>query len=442
MLPFEGSIFYYMSAHLPNSQYPRIVIIGAGFAGLRLAKKLANKPFQIVLIDRNNFHQFQPLFYQVATAGLAPSAISFPIRKVFHSANNVIFRLASVEYIDTNKKTIQTSVGEIAFDKLVIAVGADTNYFNNSQIEQHALPMKSVQESLQMRNRILECMEAALISESEEDREAYMTIVVVGGGPTGTEVSGALSEMKRYVLPKDYPELDFSKMAIHLLEASGKLLNGMSSKSSEAAERFLSDMGVKVNSSALVESFDGKTVTMKDGKQLKTHTLIWAAGIKGNPVKGIQPDNILPNGRVKTNLFNEVIGHPDIYAIGDIAFIEDPSLERGHPQVAQVAIQQADNLANNLIRLEKNQSTRPFRYKDLGSMATIGRNKAVVDLPFWHFQGFFAWAVWLFVHLMSILGVKNRLFIFLEWMWNYFTFDQSLRLVIKQKPNKNRAPES
>ena len=326
MLPFEGSIFYYMSAHLPNSQYPRIVIIGAGFAGLRLAKKLANKPFQIVLIDRNNFHQFQPLFYQVATAGLAPSAISFPIRKVFHSANNVIFRLASVEYIDTNKKTIQTSVGEIAFDKLVIAVGADTNYFNNSQIEQHALPMKSVQESLQMRNRILECMEAALISESEEDREAYMTIVVVGGGPTGTEVSGALSEMKRYVLPKDYPELDFSKMAIHLLEASGKLLNGMSSKSSEAAERFLSDMGVKVNSSALVESFDGKTVTMKDGKQLKTHTLIWAAGIKGNPVKGIQPDNILPNGRVKTNLFNEVIGHPDIYAIGDIAFIEDPSL--------------------------------------------------------------------------------------------------------------------
>jgi len=442
MLPFEGSIFYYMSAHLPNSQYPRIVIIGAGFAGLRLAKKLANKPFQIVLIDRNNFHQFQPLFYQVATAGLAPSAISFPIRKVFHSANNVIFRLASVEYIDTDSKTLQTSVGEIAFDKLVIAVGADTNYFNNSHIEQHALPMKSVQESLQMRNRILECMEAALISESEEEREAYMTIVVVGGGPTGTEVSGALSEMKRYVLPKDYPELDFSKMTIHLLEASGRLLNGMSSKSSEAAEGFLSDMGVKVNSSAMVESFDGKTVTMKDGKQLKTHTLIWAAGIKGNPVKGIQPDNILPNGRVKTNLFNEVIGHPDIYAIGDIAFIEDPKLERGHPQVAQVAIQQADNLANNLTRLEKSQSTRPFRYKDLGSMATIGRNKAVVDLPFWHFQGFFAWAVWLFVHLMSILGVKNRLFIFLEWMWNYFTFDQSLRLVIKQKPDKNRAPES
>ncbi|MDA7836771.1 NAD(P)/FAD-dependent oxidoreductase [Salibacteraceae bacterium] len=431
-----------MSAHLPNSQYPRIVIIGDGFAGLRLAKKLANKPFQIVLIDRNNFHQFQPLFYQVATAVLAPSAISFPIRKVFHSANNVIFRLASVEYIDSDKKTLQTSVGEIAFDKLIIDVGADTNYFNNSHIEQHALPMKSVQESLQMRNRILECMEAALISESEEEREAYMTIVVVGGGPAGTEVSGALSEMKRYVLPKDYPELDFSKMAIHLLEASGRLLNGMSSKSSEAAEGFLSDMGVKVNSSAMVESFDGKTVTMKDGKQLKTHTLIWAAGIKGNPVKGIQPDNILPNGGVRTNLFNEVIGHPDIYAIGDIAFIEDPKIERGHPQVAQVAIQQADNLANNLTRLEKSQSIRPFRYKDLGSMATIGRNKAVVDLPFWHFQGFFAWAVWLFVHLMSILGVKNRLFIFLEWMWNYFTFDQSLRLVIKQKPDKNRAPES
>jgi NADH:ubiquinone reductase (H+-translocating) len=321
----------------------------------------------------------------------------------------------------------------------VIAVGADTNYFNNKEIEEHSLPMKSVQESLQMRNKILECMEAALISEDEEDRDAYMNIVVVGGGPTGTKVSGALSEMKRYVLPKDYPELDFNKMSIHLLEASGKLLNGMSDKSSKAAERFLTKMGVKVNASALVESFDGNTVKMKDGKQLKTHTLIWAAGIKGNPASGINPENILPNGRVKTNLFNVVKGHPDIYAIGDIAFVEDPALERGHPQVAQVAIQQADNLAYNLTHLNTSETARPFKYKNLGSMATIGRNRAVVDLPFWHFQGFFAWAVWLFVHLMSILGVKNRLFIFLEWMWNYFTFDQSLRLVIKQKPDKNRA---
>lgn len=440
MLPFGEAFFFdTMSAHLPSSEHPRIVIIGAGFAGLRLAKKLANKPFQVVLIDRNNFHQFQPLFYQVATAGLAPSAISFPIRKVFHNAKNVMFRVASVERIEADQKKLQTSIGEISFDKLVIAVGADTNYFNNKEIEEHALPMKSVQESLQMRNKILECMEAALISEDKEEQEAYMNIVVVGGGPTGTEVSGALSEMKRYVLPKDYPELDFNQMSIHLLEASGKLLNGMSNKSSKAAERFLTEMGVKVNASALVESFDGNTVKMKDGKQLKTHTLIWAAGIKGNPVSGINPVNILPNGRVKTNLFNEVKGHPDIYAIGDIAFVEDPSIERGHPQVAQVAIQQADNLAYNLIHLNTSETARPFKYKNLGSMATIGRNRAVVDLPFWHFQGFFAWAVWLFVHLMSILGVKNRLFIFLEWMWNYFTFDQSLRLVIKQKPDKNRA---
>jgi len=318
-------------------------------------------------------------------------------------------------------------------------VGADTNYFNNKEIEEHVLPMKSVQESLFMRNKILECMEAALISEDEDEREAYMKIVVVGGGPTGTEVSGALSEMKKYVLPKDYPELDFSKMDIHLLEASGKLLNGMSARSSSAAERFLTEMGVKVNASALVESYDGNTVKIKGGTHLRTNTLIWAAGIKGNPVNGINPENILPNGRVRTNAFNQVKGHSDIYAIGDIAHIEDPALERGHPQVAQVAIQQADNLAMNLTHFSNEESMHPFKYKDLGSMATIGRNKAVVDLPFWHFQGFFAWAVWLFVHLMSILGVKNRLFIFLEWMWNYFTFDQSLRLVIKQKPDKSRA---
>ena len=387
------------------------------------------------MIDRNNFHQFQPLFYQVATAGLAPSAISFPIRKVFHGSSTVLFRMANVDLINADNKTLHTSIGEIQFDELVIAVGADTNYFNNKEIEEHALPMKSVQESLQMRNKILECMEAALISEDQDDRDAYMNIVAVGGGQKGTEVSGALSEMKRYVLPKDYPELDFSKMSIHLLEASGKLLNGMSDKSSMAAERFLKEMGVKVNASAQVESFDGHTVKMKDGGQLKTHTLIWAAGIKGNPVNGINPENILPNGRVKTNVFNEVKGHKNIFAIGDIALVEDTSVPRGHPQLAQVAIQQADNLAYNLIHAKQSS----FKYKNLGSMATIGRNKAVVDLPFWHFQGFFAWAVWLFVHLMSILGVKNKLFIFLEWMWNYFTFDQSLRLVIKQKPDKNRA---
>ena len=387
------------------------------------------------MIDRNNFHQFQPLFYQVATAGLAPSAISFPIRKIFHGSSNVLFRMANVDLINADNKTLHTSIGEIQFDELVIVVGADTNYFNNKEIEEHALPMKSVQESLQMRNKILECMEAALISEDQDDRDAYMNIVAVGGGPKGTEVSGALSEMKRYVLPKDYPELDFSKMSIHLLEASGKLLNGMSDKSSMAAERFLKEMGVKVNASAQVESFDGHTVKMKDGGQLKTHTLIWAAGIKGNPVNGINPENILPNGRVKTNVFNEVKGHKNIFAIGDIALVEDTSVPRGHPQVAQVAIQQADNLAYNLIHAKQ----RSFKYKNLGSMATIGRNKAVVDLPFWHFQGFFAWAVWLFVHLMSILGVKIKLVIFLEWMWNYFTFDQSLRLVIKQKPDKNRA---
>lgn len=420
-----------MPAHLPQSSNPRIVIIGAGFGGLKLARSLAKKAFQVVLIDKNNFHQFQPLFYQVATSGIAPSAIAFPIRKVFHHVPNVHFRMAEVKNVDTVGKKVQTDVGSIDYDHLVIATGADTNYFGNKQIEKNALPMKSVQESLVLRNQIIQRMEDALISEDNEELKRHMTLVVVGGGPTGVEVSGALAEMKRFVLPKDYPELDFDQMEIHLLEASPRLLNGMSEKSSDAARKFLLGMGVKVHTGAMVESYDGREVKIKDAEVIGTSNLIWAAGIRGNTLKGIPDDLYSGNGRLEVTGHMEVKGLDDVYAIGDIALLKEEAFPKGHPQVAQVAMQQASWLASYFISGRADR--KGFTYSDLGSMATIGRSRAVVELPFYHFQGFIAWLVWLFVHLMSIVGVKNRFFIFIDWMSYYINFNQNLRLVIRQK---------
>ncbi len=420
-----------MPAHLPDSEHPRIVIIGAGFGGLKLARSLARKPYQVVLLDKNNFHQFQPLFYQVATSGIAPSAIAFPVRKIFHRIPNVHFRMAEVKEVKTDEKQIVTDVGSIEYDFLVIATGADTNYFGNAQIEQNALPMKSVQESLALRNKVIEQIENALISNSAEERKERMTLVVVGGGPTGVEVSGALAEMKRFVLPKDYPELDFEEMDIHLLEASPQLLNGMSEQSSTAARKFLEGMSVKVETGAMVESYDGHTVKVKGGKEISSSTLIWAAGIRGNRLNGIPSDLYKGNGRLEVDDQLKVKGLKDVFAIGDISYMPDEAFPKGHPQVAQVAIQQGVWLAQALT--SKGKPMKGFRYKDLGSMATIGRSRAVVDLPIFHFRGFFAWLFWLFVHLMNILGVKNRFFIFVDWMWYYIKFDQNLRLVIRTK---------
>jgi NADH dehydrogenase len=424
-----------MEAHIPHTGAKRIVILGAGFAGLRLATRLGKSPYQVILLDRNNFHQFQPLFYQVATSGLAPSSIAFPVRKAFHGHPNLHFRMAEINHIDALNKLVHTSIGSIRFDCLVIATGADTNYFGNRSIERHAYPMKSVQEALNLRNHMLQCFEDALTTEDPQEIEALMNIVIVGGGPTGTEVAGALSEMKKYVLPGDYPELDFSKMKITLLEGSPRLLNGMSEASGKEAVGFLRKMGVEVKLNTVVAAYDGSTASTKDGEAFKTKTLIWAAGIKGNAVPGIPEKLVAPNGRITVNEFNEVETLKDIFAIGDIALMTTLPYPKGHPQVAQVAIQQADHLYRNLMANTRDKNFEAFIYKDLGSMATVGRNKAVVDLPWFHFKGFFAWAFWLFVHLMAILGVKNKLMVFMEWMWSYITFDQSLRLVIKQKPN-------
>ncbi|NNV54723.1 NAD(P)/FAD-dependent oxidoreductase [Limnovirga soli] len=412
-----------------------IIIIGGGFAGLQLAHSLNNKKgIDVLLIDRNNYHQFQPLFYQVATAGLDASNISFPLRKVFHNSKNIRFRMAMVKSIDTSQHNVLTDIGAFFYDRLVIATGADTNFFGNTVLQQHAFPMKSTTEALQLRHKLIENFEEALQIKELDARQPYMNIVVVGGGPTGVEVSGALAEMSNNVLPKDYPELDFSTMHIYLVEGSGKTLAAMSEKSSAESSKYLRQLGVTVLTNTVVKNFDGNLVTLSNGELINSKIVIWAAGIKGNVPEGIDASLIARGNRIMVNRINKVQNTADVYALGDIAYMETPLYPHGHPQVANVAINQAKVLAANFIQQQKgNAVEKEFEYADKGSMATVGRHLAVVDIPSLklHFGGFLAWLVWMFLHLMLILGVKNRLQIFINWMYKYFTYDQSLRLLFK-----------
>jgi NADH dehydrogenase len=425
----------------------KLLIIGGGFGGLRLARKLSNKPgFDITLLDRFNYHQFQPLFYQVATAGLDASNISFPLRKVFQNSKNIRFRMAEVQQIVSAENKVITDIGEFEYDVLVIATGADTNFFGNQNLIDYAFPMKSTVEAIQLRHRLLHNFEDALNAKNETELQRLMTIVIVGGGPTGVELSGAIADMKRYQLPKDYPELDFSKMKILLLEGTGKTLANMSEKSSEQSLSYLNKLGVTVMTNALLKDYDGQQIILQNGETINSSLVIWAAGIKGNVPAGIDKELIARGNRIKVNRQCVVHGFTNIYAIGDVAYMEEPAWPNGHPQVAPVAMQEADMLAKNLAGWSaKSSGQQPveFVYKDSGSMATVGRNLAVVDMPKpkLHFGGFVAWMIWMGLHLMLILGVKNRFFVFSNWLYNYFTYDQNLRLIFKafyreQKPLK------
>ncbi len=420
--------------NLPRNNKKRVVIIGAGFAGLKLARKLSGSPYQVVVIDKQNFHQFQPLFYQVAASGIEPSSISFPVRKIFQSHSNLHFRTTELLSVDTEQQQVHTKAGALHYDFLVLANGVNTNYFGSANLEKYSLPMKSTAEAINLRNRILSSFEQANLTEDKSEHAKLLSIVIVGGGPTGVELAGSIAEMRRFVLPKDYPELDFSKMKIMLFEAGSRLLNGMSDMSGKKALEFLNRLGVEVHLDTRIEDYDGDKIKLSDGQELFTRNLIWTAGVSGRVTEGISEEAYVRANRIAVDQFNRLKGFNNVFAIGDACLLEgDEKYLQGHPQVAQVAIQQAANLARNLTT---QKDWKAFNYTDKGSLATIGRNMAVADLPGFSFSGVFAWMLWLFVHLMAIVGVKNRFFIFVNWAQSYFSRDQSLRILISPYKRK------
>lgn len=422
-----------MSINIQRNQKKRVVIVGGGLGGLRLAEDLYGSGMQVVLIDKNNFHQFPPLIYQIASAGIDPSSISFPFRQIFRKRKDFYFRMAEARMVDTEKKILQTSIGKIDYDYLVLAAGATTNFFGNKNIEEWAIPMKTVPEAMGLRNALLSNLERALTCATEEERQELLNVVIVGGGATGVEIAGALAEMRRYVIPYDYPDMDSSLMHIYLIEAGDRLLAGLSQESSQKAYEFLKSMGVDIQFGKMVTDYRDHKVVMKDGTEIPTRTFLWVSGIRANAMPGIDESHLGRGFRFKVDEYNRIPGVEDVFAIGDQCLqTSDAAYPNGHPQVAQVAIQQAKNLAKNLKRINQgadSSALTAFRYKNLGSMATIGRNKAVVEIGKFRSQGFFAWVLWLVVHLRSILGVKNKMMVLLNWLWKYVSYNDSIRMI-------------
>lgn len=423
-----------MKANIEHTDKKRIVIVGGGLGGLELAFKLVDDDYQVVLLDKNNYHQFPPLIYQVASGGLEPSSISFPFRRLFQGKKDFFFRMAKVESVNTDKKTIKTTVGEIDYDYLVLAFGAKTNFFGNKDIEATTLPMKSVSEAMRLRNTILRNLELALTEEDPARKQALMNIVVVGGGASGVEIAGAVAEMKKNIIARDYPDLDSSQMHIYLVNAVDRLLSAMDPVSSKRAERDLKELHVHIRQPQFATEYKDGILKTSAGLEIPTQTVIWVSGICVNTVEGFPAESIGHAGRFLTDRFCRVKGVKDVYAIGDVSLVEgDEEYPLGHPQLAQVAMQQAKTVAKNFKAMSKGKELKPFKYKNLGVMATIGRNHAVAEISGKKFGGFPAWALWLIVHLRSILGVKNKTFILLNWVWNYINYKQSLRLILKAK---------
>jgi NADH dehydrogenase len=416
--------------NIPSTDAQRVVIIGGGFGGLQLAKKLRNKNFQVVLLDKHNYHAFQPLFYQVATAGLEPGSIAYPFRKIFNSYLNYFFRMAEVTRIDTANKKVETNIGDISYEYLVIATGATTNFFGMKNIEKLAMPMKTVSEALDIRSLMLQNLEQALLTNDVMDKDSLMGIVIVGGGPTGVELAGALAELKKDILPKDYPDLDMRVMDIHLIDSNARVLKEFSEESSANAHKTLAEMGVDIRLNERVIDYDGKTIFCKSGEQLPASMVIWAAGVKANIPPGL-PDEVISSGRIAVNAFNQVTGLTHVFAIGDVAAMMDETNPRGHAMVAQPAMQQGALLSKNLVHLRNGEELTPFEYKNLGSMATIGRNKAVTEFARFKMFGWFAWVAWLLVHVYQLVGFRNKLMVMLSWAQNYLRHARDLRLIIR-----------
>ncbi len=426
-----------MSFNIPETKKKRVIIVGGGFGGLKLAGKLKRSGFQVVLVDKNNYHQFLPLIYQVASAGIEPSSIAFPFRKIFQKRKNFVFRLAEVRYIDPEQNMIQTSIGKAYYDYVVFAAGTTTNFFGNEHIMDEAIPMKDVSEAMGLRNALLSNYERAVTCATEEEKRELLDIVIVGGGATGVEIAGALSEMRKFVIPKDYPEMHKNDLRIYLVEAGGRLLSGMSEKASLNAKKLLEKMGITVLLNTKVVDYNDHKVIFENGGEIPTRSFIWVSGVTAARIGNLDGAALGRGGRIVVDGFNRVEGLENVFAIGDQCIqTSDRRYPNGHPQVAQVAIQQGKLLAKNLKRIEKGKAPEPFRYNDLGAMATIGRNKAVADIGKSKIRGWLAWAIWLVVHLLSILGMRNKVFVLLNWIWNYFTYDYSLRIIVYARKAK------
>lgn len=419
--------------NVPKSVNPRVVIIGGGFGGISISKHLLKQKLQVVLLDRVNYHTFQPLLYQVSTSGLEPDSIAYPLRKITRESKDGYFRLAEVNSISAETHTIHTSIGEILYDYLVIATGSKTNFFGNKSIQENAMWMKTIPQALNIRSLILENLEQAVITEDTEKRKSLLNFVIAGAGPTGVELSGAIAEVRNFIVPKDYRDLDPNEIEINLIEGTGRVLPPMSEHASKKAKKFLENMGVKIHLNVMVEKYDGENVTTnKEGLNFKTSTFIWAAGVAGAPVKGLNASALVEKAdRYEVNVFNQVEGYENIFAIGDIALMRNEKYPKGHPMLAQVAIQQGKNLADNFKKLLKGEPLKPFEYFDKGTMATVGRNKAVVDMGKFKFGGFFAWFIWMFIHLYFLVGFRNRMITFLNWMFNYINYEKASRLIIR-----------
>ncbi|GAB2521389.1 NAD(P)/FAD-dependent oxidoreductase [Spirosoma aerophilum] len=420
-----------LSLNIPDTTKPRVVIIGGGFGGMNLAKSLRNTDVQIVLLDKQNYNGFWPLLYQVATAGLEPDAIAEPFRKMFDGFEDFHYRMVRVNKIDPATKTVTTLIGDLHYDYLVIASGTKSNFFGNKEIQKYSFPLKTVPEALNVRSQFLQCFEQASVTTDPAERESLLTFVIAGAGPTGVEMAGSLAEMRKHVLPSDYPGLDFSQMKIFIVEGLGKVLPPMSEEAGKKAQRYLEDLGVIIKLNTLVESYDGETVTFKGGEQIRTQTLVWGAGVTGALIDGIPAESI-ERGRILVDPVNRVQGLTNVFAIGDIALMKLDDYPKGHPGVAQPAIQQGEHLAKNIRRLMKNEPTEPFKYFDKGSLAIVGRSRAVADLPGnIHLGGFVAWMAWLFVHIWYLVGFRSKLVVFSNWVYRLFTYERGTRIIIR-----------
>lgn len=420
-----------LSLNIPDTTKPRVVIIGGGFGGMNLAKSLRNAGVQTVLFDKQNYNGFWPLLYQVATAGLEPDAIAEPFRKMFDGYNDFHYRMVRVNKIDTSAKTVSTLIGDLPYDYLIIATGSKTNFFGNEQIQKFAFPLKTIPEALNARSQFLQCFEQASVTTDPDQRRGLLTFVIAGAGPTGVEMAGSLAEMRKHVLPNDYPGMNFDEMSIYVVEGMGKVLPPMSDEAGKKAQQYLEDLGVIVKLNTMVENYDGQTVTFKGGEQIKTQTLVWGAGVTGSLPDGI-PADVVEKGRILVDSINRVQSHTNVFAIGDIALMKTDKWPKGHPGVAQPAIQQGDHLARNLRRLIRNEPTTPFEYFDKGSLAIVGRSRAVADLPGnVHLGGFVAWMAWIFVHIWYLVGFRSKLIVFSNWLYRLFTYQRGTRIIIR-----------